>query len=279
MPATNTFEVSKFRIVLQEPSTKAFGSLIPESALLQLLEQYGSVWAMHLSPASAHITFRQHEAVTRLVASKTLIVNGIKIAVKELIWHANTQVHFSATIVEAYQRRRRVATCAILAHSHSALRTADTVRLVSVARRLRASHAHVCCLCMCFWRVFFEAQSEHDEEKLSQLFSKTTLAGSSGKMKVTEARDPAKAVAPGVDFEWRVTLTNGSTQPRELLSIEMPHQARQMFTLLGRKPSEAKPIRLLPGGTHTQQIKFNNRHGAVQQGQFSHTLLFNFSNW
>lgn len=89
-----------------------------------------------------------------------------------------------------------------------------------------------------------------------------------GNMKVMEARDINKPVAPGVDFDWRITLTNGSTQPRELLSIEMPHQARLLFTLVGRQATPHKPIRLPPGGTHTQQFKFNSRATGHSQGLF-----------
>ena len=98
-------------------------------------------------------------------------------------------------------------------------------------------------------------------------------------MKVTP-RDATKTVAPGADFSWPVTLTNGSTQSRELLSIEMPHQARAVFTLVGRQASYAKPIKLASGGgTHTQQFKFNARAAGSTQGTFKATLLFNFTNW
>jgi hypothetical protein len=98
-----------------------------------------------------------------------------------------------------------------------------------------------------------------------------------GNMKVLEARDVTKPVGPGADFDWRLSLTNGSTQPRELLSIEMPHQARLLFKFGGKTPSENKPIRLLPGGSHSQQIKFNSRATGNSQGVFKATLLFNFS--
>ena len=80
-----------------------------------------------------------------------------------------------------------------------------------------------------------------------------------GNMKVSESRDVSKTIGPGVDFDWKITITNGSTQPRELLSIEMPHQARLLFTLVGKQASHAKPTKMISGGQHEQRIKFNAR--------------------
>ena len=76
----------------------------------------------------------------------------------------------------------------------------------------------------------------------------------------------AQAVPPGSDMEWRIQLQNKSTQDRELLSIEMPQQAQRMFTLKEKMPTFERPIRLPPGGTHTQTIKFSNR-GFGQQAR------------
>ena len=95
-------------------------------------------------------------------------------------------------------------------------------------------------------------------------------------MKVSESRDVSKTVAPGVDFDFRITLTNGSTQPRELHSIEMAQHARQLFTVVS---PVKKPVRLLSGGAYTQQFKFNSKATGNGQGDFKATLLFNFSNW
>ena len=79
-------------------------------------------------------------------------------------------------------------------------------------------------------------------------------------------------------MEWRVVLQNKSTQARELLSIEMPQQSQRMFQLKTPMPSFERPIRINPGGTHTQGIKFTSR-GVGHQGTFRHSLIFNFSNW
>lgn len=118
-----------------------------------------------------------------------------------------------------------------------------------------------------------------DEEKLAELFSKPSQKPKN--MKISETRDVAKRIPPGVDLDWRVMLSNGSTQTRELLSIEMPYQARPMFTLGGRTTpgtSKQRSVSITPGGSHTQLIKFNNR-GGTYEGTFELTLLFNFSNW
>ena len=61
-------------------------------------------------------------------------------------------------------------------------------------------------------------------------------------------------------------LQNKATQGRELLSIEMPQQTNRMFLLKDKVPSVHQPIRLPPGGTHTQGIKFTNR-GYGQQAR------------
>ena len=70
-----------------------------------------------------------------------------------------------------------------------------------------------------------------------------------------------------------------STQPRELQGVLMPYQTHKMFTLSGTEGKGAAkfPIKLPPGGSHTQAVKFTSR--PHQQGIFKHTMLFNFSNW
>ena len=95
---------------------------------------------------------------------------------------------------------------------------------------------------------------------------------------MTETRDVNQVVPSGTDVSWAVQLTNKSTQVRELLSIEMPHAARLIFTLVGRQPTPDRPIKLQPGDKHTQQIKFNDRK-AADQDHFRHSMMFNFSNW
>jgi len=84
-------------------------------------------------------------------------------------------------------------------------------------------------------------------------------------------------VPPGTDIEWRIVITNRSTQDRVLCSIEMPQQRQRNFILRSPMPSPKNPIKVGPGGTHTQGIKFvTKRH---ELGVFRHTLLLNFSNF
>ena len=84
-------------------------------------------------------------------------------------------------------------------------------------------------------------------------------------------------VPPGTDIEWRIVITNRSTQDKVLCSIEMPHQRQRNFSLRSPVPSPKNPIKVGPGGTHTQGIKFvTKRH---ELGVFRHTLLLNFSNF
>ena len=86
-----------------------------------------------------------------------------------------------------------------------------------------------------------------------------------------------QVVPPGTDIEWRIVITNRSTQDKVLCSIEMPHQRQRNFMLRSPVPSPKNPIKVGPGGTHTQGIKFvTKRH---ELGVFRHTLLLNFSNF
>ena len=145
-------------------------------------------------------------------------------------------------------------------------------------------------------------------------------------------------ILPGAELEWRISITNRSTQDKVLMSIEMPQQRQKNFILrapaLTRRlqvgdpaparcwhwarlsplsaacrsaprpqrsrrqhqtrsrptrcrsppppfdtqvPSLKNPIKVAPGGTHTQSLKFvTKRH---ELGAFRHTLLLNFSNF
>lgn len=88
-----TSEASQYRLVLSEPTNlKPFGTLITERELLLALEPYGTVWSLSLKPEIAYVTFRQPEAVARLVGDSILVVNGTNLTVKNYLWHANTQV-------------------------------------------------------------------------------------------------------------------------------------------------------------------------------------------
>ncbi len=89
-----------------------------------------------------------------------------------------------------------------------------------------------------------------EEERLYALFTKP--AQKPANMRVVEHRELSKAVLPGSEFEWRIQLTNGSTQPRELLAIEMSPTARSLLSLRGLTPTRDKPIRLSPGAAHAQ---------------------------
>lgn len=114
-----------------------------------------------------------------------------------------------------------------------------------------------------------------DEEKFKALFS--IPASRSPNIRVTESRDPSQPVPPGCDLEWRIQLSNRSTQTRELLAIEIPNQTHRMFQLRGTLPTANRPIRLTPSGTHTQGVKFSSK--PDQQGAHRITILFNFGNW
>ncbi|KAL1500036.1 hypothetical protein AB1Y20_012713 [Prymnesium parvum] len=117
-------------------------------------------------------------------------------------------------------------------------------------------------------------QKAHEDERLAMLFSKPSQKPKG--IVITETRSVTQPVYSGSDLEWRIVLQNKSTQGRELLSIEMPQQHVNPFKL---KPAAFdRPIKLPPGGTHTQIIKFVHR-GIGQQGTFNQQLLFNFSNW
>ena len=59
-------------------------------------------------------------------------------------------------------------------------------------------------------------------------------------------------VPPGTEIEWRIVITNRSTQDKVLCSIEMPHQRQRNFSLRSPVPSPKNPIKVGPGGTHTQ---------------------------
>ena len=74
-----------------------------------------------------------------------------------------------------------------------------------------------------------------------------------------------------------LTPTPTLTLTKVLLSIEMPQQRQKNFILRSPMPTLKNPIKVGPGGTHTQGIKFvTKRH---ELGVFRHTLLLNFSNF
>ena len=118
---------------------------------------------------------------------------------------------------------------------------------------------------------------EKKEQFFLEFFSKTSQKPSS--MAVTDTFDSSKVYPPGSDVHFSVQLTNKATQPRELQGVLMPYQTHKMFTLSGTEGKGAAkfPIKLPPGGSHTQAVKFTSR--PHQQGIFKHTMLFNFSNW
>lgn len=87
-------EISLYRLILQESKTKPFGNLISEAALLAALEPHGSVWGLTMSRegTTCHVTFRQPEAILALVQRGSVDINGLTVAIKHSLWHANTPV-------------------------------------------------------------------------------------------------------------------------------------------------------------------------------------------
>lgn len=116
---------------------------------------------------------------------------------------------------------------------------------------------------------------DKDEQRLHELFSKQSIKPAN--LVITESREFSQVIPPGTEIEWRIVITNRSTQDKVLLSIEMPQQRQRNFILRSPMPTLKNPIRVGPGGTHTQGIKFvTKRH---ELGVFRHTLLLNFSNF
>ena len=97
---------------------------------------------------------------------------------------------------------------------------------------------------------------EKKEQFFLEFFSKTSQKPSS--MAVTDTFDSSKVYPPGSDVHFSVQLTNKATQPRELQGVLMPYQTHKMFTLSGTEGKGAAkfPIKLPPGGSHTQAVKF-----------------------
>ena len=100
---------------------------------------------------------------------------------------------------------------------------------------------------------------EKKEQFFLEFFSKTSQKPSS--MAVTDTFDSSKVYPPGSDVHFSVQLTNKATQPRELQGVLMPYQTHKMFTLSGTEGKGAAkfPIKLPPGGSHTQAVKFTSR--------------------
>ena len=120
------------------------------------------------------------------------------------------------------------------------------------------------------------AKQVEEEEKLSALFAKHRIR-SGNNLRVSESPKGRRTTEPGVETEISVTLTNRATQARELLSIDWPPHLGRIFLLKHPLPSPSRPVRIKPGGTYTQSIKFKS--APSQSGIFRLQLLFNFSSW
>ena len=212
-------ELSRYRLNLEESSSRPFGTTIKQEHIFHVLESYGSVWDVVIAKdgGSVQVTMRQPDAVSMLMEQGAVNVSSDLLAVVK----------------------------------------------------------------PCFWKS--DTPSAEEEERLSTLFSKacTLSRGGNKAMRVTESRELRETGVAGETLEWTITLTNGSTQPRELHSIELSPPAKNFFSLYGKMPSAKRPAQIPVGGTYTQQIKFNGRAPAARGrlGAFSASLLLNFSNF
>jgi hypothetical protein len=150
MPAGMTpgGEVSRYRLILQDSKTKPFGTILSEAALLGQLEAFGNVWGLTMSKegSTCHITFRQPEAVSKLVSQGIIAFGGLSVIVKPLFWHANTQVctHGGA------RGTRDLPSSGRATHAHTRLRTqamrqAKKSSSLAPASRPRAAPPHARC--------------------------------------------------------------------------------------------------------------------------------------
>ena len=89
---------SAHKVVLSDHIHKPFGSLITQTSLRPLLEEYGSIWFIDFANKGAlcFVTFKSPEAAAELIKLGTLAVAKVTLQVKSLFFQTNDQASESA---------------------------------------------------------------------------------------------------------------------------------------------------------------------------------------